>query len=210
MENAGIEATLERPRKRRSILQIVEHFLASGTILAILLIATPLTNRLFDALGGESPLEKADYIVCLGGDSSRVVEAARLLSEGYAPQLIVSNHGPFAAYMRDLAVEWGADPAKVLVDDGAIKTRDHPHSIVRNIGLNPEQDRIILVTSYTHLGRSRACFEKAGYRHLILREPRWEKAARARDRDWKWRFRKLPDVIYEYAAWVEYYIRGVV
>lgn len=212
---SGKETAAERhrPAKLRRVrrsLRWAEHLLAAAAFVAILLIATPLTNWLFDALGRVDRLGKADYIVCLGGDSARVIESARLLAEGYAPRLIVSNYGHFSDWMRDLAIEWGADPARILVDRASRKTRDHPGSIARNLGVNPESDRIILVTSYTHLGRARACFEKAGYRHILSREPRWERAARNRERDWKWRFRKLPDVLYEYAAWAEYLLRGAV
>lgn len=199
------------PRRRRSLIRGLEHLFAAMALLVVVLIATPATRVLFDALGSEDPLEKADYIVCLGGDAARVIESARLLSDGYAPRLIVSNHGEYAAQMRDMAVEWGADPERVLVDDRAYKTRDHPYTIAKSLGVSAADNRFIIVTSATHLNRSRACFEKAGYRHLILREPRWERDARSRSsRDWKWRFRKLPDVVYECAAWVEYYIRGAV
>jgi uncharacterized SAM-binding protein YcdF (DUF218 family) len=163
---------------------------------------------MYDALDRESPLAPADHVLCLGGDSSRVIEAARLLRDGYAPDMIVSNHPPFAEEMKDLAAQWAAPPARVRVDDGAFTTRDHPDSIATLPGVDPETDRFIIVTSYTHMARAKACFEKAGYRRLIMRQPRWERDRASISRDWKWRWRVLTDVIYEYAAWLEYIIRG--
>lgn len=208
----AIPSVAIRPREGwgRRVRRTCINMLALASLGVILLIVTPLTTVLFDALGSEDPLEQADYIVCLGGDNARIIESTRLLKEGYAGKLIVTSHGTHAAEMRDLAIEWGADPSAIVVDSNAVKTRNHPTSIKENLGVNPETARLILVTNFTHLGRSRACFEKAGYRHLIMREPRWERTGRPKVRDWKWRFRVLPDVIYEYTAWLEYWIRGVV
>lgn len=198
------------PRKKGRLRRAITNLLALAALLVLLLIVTPATTWLFDALGREDPLEPADYIVCLGGDNGRIIESARLLREGYAPRLIVTSHGPHAEEMRAVAIDWGADPSAIFVDAGAVKTRDHPRSIRDGLGVRPDSDRLIVVTSFTHMGRARACFAKAGYRHLILREPRWERTQRPEQRDWKWRFRVLPDVVYEYAAWLEYWIRGVV
>lgn len=207
---AGGQPAAPKPAQRRWALRWAEHLLATGSILTLLCIFTPLTTTLYDALGSEDPLEQAKYIICLGGDHARVIEAARLLRDGFGDIMIVSNHGPHAAEMRDLAIDWGADPNRVVLDDGATTTRDHPHSILASIGLNPAEDRCIIVTSFTHMARARACFSKAGYQQLTMIEPRWEKLQRPDDRNWKWRFRVLPNVIYEWAAWFEYRLRGVV
>lgn len=190
------------------MLRVAELAFAATGFMALLLVATPVTNWMFDALDRQTPLARSRYIVCLGGDSARIIESARLLSEGYGDYLIVSNHGPFSNYMRELAIEWGADPNRILVDDQSVKTRHHAASIARNLKVNPAEDTFIIVTSFTHMARSKACFEKVGYKHLIMREPRWERSSRPADRTWKWRFKVLPDVIYEYAAIAEYFIRG--
>jgi len=179
--------------------------------LHLLFVLTPLTGWLFDAMDSQDELAKAEYIICLGGDPQRVLEAARLLEEGYAPRLIVSNHGSAAYMMRNLAIEWGAAPDRIIVDDQARTTRDHPLSASRAAGIDPQRDVCIIVTSYLHMARSRACFRKAGYRRLIMREPRWER--RFRDPDglnFNGRFKKLPQLVYEGAAWVEYWLRGAV
>lgn len=207
-----VSAVPTAKRKRfiwvRRSLRLLEFCLALFGLTILLLVATPLTNNLYTALNVEQPPVKSKYIVCLGGDSSRIIEAARLLQEGYGDYLIVTNHGPFAESMRQMAVQWGADPARVLVDDHSWKTRDHAPSIANRLGVDPANDSFIIVTSYAHMARSKACFEKAGYRHVIMRQPRWEREHAYPRKDWKWRIRVLPNLIYEYAAWVEYTLRG--
>jgi uncharacterized SAM-binding protein YcdF (DUF218 family) len=173
------------------------------------MIFTPATQWLYDALDRESPLVRSKYIICLGGDPARVIEGCRLLSEGYGEKLILSNHGKCTDEMRRLALEWGAPADRILLDRRSEKTSDHPGAIRDDLGVNPAHDACIVVTSYTHLARSRACFRKAGYQQLVMREPRWERDFRSIG-GWKYRFRILPSVVYEYAAWVEYYFRGAV
>jgi uncharacterized SAM-binding protein YcdF (DUF218 family) len=202
------------PKRKRSWISRIarggELFFAWSGFIALLLVATPLTNWLFDVLACESKLTPAKYIICPGGDAARIIESARLLSEGYGEYLIVSNHGPFTKAMRDLAVEWGADPARILMDNDSVKTRHHARSIIEHLGVDPARDSCIVVTSYTHMARCKACFEKAGFKHLMMREPRWERSTRPIERNWKWRFKALPELIYEYAAWGEYWVRGEV
>jgi uncharacterized SAM-binding protein YcdF (DUF218 family) len=185
--------------------------LAVAMGLHLLFVLTPLAGWWFDAMDCQDELQAAEYIICLGGEPQRVLEAARLLEEGYAERLVVSNHGPAAGMMRDLAIEWGAAPDRVLVDDQSWTTRDHPDAVSRAAGIDRERDVCIIVTSYLHAARSRACFEKAGYRRLILREPRWQR--RFRDPDglnFSRRVKMLPQLMYEGAAWVEYWLRGAV
>lgn len=177
--------------------------------LLLLMVFTPITQWLYDALDRESPLAKSKYIICLGGDPARVIEGCRLLMEGFGEKLILSNHDPYSDPMRDLALEWGAPADKILLDRDSRTTFDHPRSIRDHLQVDPRSDTCIVVTSYAHLARSKACFEKAGYRHLLMREPRWERQFRG-GRGWKYRFRILPSVVYEYAALVEYYLRGAV
>lgn len=194
----------------RRWLRRAEHVLAAFGAAILLLVVTPLTTMIHDALEQEDPLRPADYVICLGGDNARIIESARLLREGRAERLIVSNHGLFAERMRNMAIDWGAPADRVDVDDGSQRTRDHPVSIARRLPVDPQKDTFVVVTSATHLARSRACFAKQGYQHLVMRQPRWERTDPAIERDWKWRMKVLPNVIYECAAWVEYWLRGTV
>ncbi|MFQ5429915.1 MAG: YdcF family protein [Phycisphaerae bacterium] len=198
------------PRTRRC-LRWIEHLLAAGAALWGLLIVSPIPDWIENAMDCQDPLARADYILCLGGEPARVLEATKLLQEGYAEKLVVSNRGESARQMRDLAVEWGAPPEKVLVEDRSRSTMDHPRAIQRAVGLDPARDVCIIVTSYTHLPRSRACFAKAGYRHLIMRDLRWERAfRRTRRPTWRGRFLRLPKLVYEGAAWCLYWVRDAV
>lgn len=209
---AACQEPLSKGRWRRigPLLRWIEHGLAALALLWILAVTTPFTTWFFNSLDRQGELQPAKYILCLGGDPSRVIESVRLLKEGRAPAMVVSNNGDAVRMMRDLAIEWGAPPDKVLVDDQAWKTIDHPTSIRRRTGLDPAQDTCIIVTNYTHLARSKACFEKAGYRHVIMREPRWEREFRRGDSGCLMRFFVLPKLIYESAAWCEYWLRGAV
>src|SRR5690606_4293660 len=132
-------------------------------------------NQIYLAMDAQDDLTIADVIICLGGDPQRVLEAARLCADGYAPVLVVSNQGEAAQRMARLAVDWGAPADRVVVDAASRRTSDHPAAVAAAAGLDIARDRCIVVTSYTHLARSRAVFEAAGYRHLIMREPRWER-----------------------------------
>jgi uncharacterized SAM-binding protein YcdF (DUF218 family) len=207
-EVASMPPIPPRSAGRRTI-RWIERVLAVIGSLLLILVFTPVTQWLYDALDRQTPLAKAKYIVCLGGDPARVIEGCRLLSEGYGEKLILSNHDEFADQMLLLARDWGAPVDRILVDRKSWVTLDHPASI-RELGVNPAADACIVVTSYAHLARSQACFARAGYRHLIMREPRWERQFRPTGGGWKHRFRILPGVLYEYAAWAEYYLRGAV
>ncbi len=202
---------LKRRTRFRTTIRWVEHAIVFGALVVALFIVTPVSAWIYKSFDCQDELRHAKYIICLGGHSNRVLESARLLQEGWADYMIVSNHGRFADQMRELAIEWGADPAKVLVDRDSWTTRDHPAKVQASIGLDPANDVCIVVTSYTHMQRSKACFEKAGYKHLIIQEPRWERKFRAPEEStWKARFLIFPQMVYEGAAWVEYWIRGAV
>ncbi|HWL94744.1 MAG TPA: YdcF family protein [Phycisphaerae bacterium] len=180
-------------------------------ILFALFIITPVSAWVYGWFDCHDELVRAKYIICLGGNANRIIESARLLQEGWAEKLIVTNHGRFADDMRDVAVEWGADPSKILIDRASHTTCDHPAAVRAAAGLDPATDVCIIVTNYTHMQRAKACFERAGYRHLILREPRWERRFRAPEEStWKARFLIFPQMLYEAAAWTEYRLRGVV
>ena len=198
-----------QPSQFKRIARWMEHTIAGAALSVLAVFFSPLPGWLYLSMDRQNELQRADYIICLGGDPARIIEATRLLQEGWADRLVVSATPAGGAWMRDRAVEWGARPEQILIDDGSFRTADHPGSIAARVGVRPERDVCIVVTSYLHLARSQACFEKAGYRHLILREPRWEREFRSAG-GWKYRFRIFPSVVYEYAAWLEYYLRGAV
>jgi uncharacterized SAM-binding protein YcdF (DUF218 family) len=210
---ASNELTPPKPRSRlRRMLRAAERILAIAALLAIVWFVLPFQEWIYRGMDRQTPLEHARYIICLGGGMSRIVESAKLMQEGWADTLIVSNHSGYAAAMRDDAVKWGVPAEKILVDETSVRTRDHPAGVLK-LGVDPQRDRCIIVTSYTHMPRSLACFQKAGFRHLILREPRWEREQRNIPNwryGWRTRIVTFPDMLYEAAAWIEYTIRGAI
>ena len=217
--NAGAETSPQQDsppspspaRPRRRSLRWLEHAVATAAIAGILAVALPFQDWIESAMDCQDELNSAEYIICLGGNPARVIESVRLLQAGYADRLVVTNNAEASIRMRDLAIDFGAPPERILIDDRSHRTLDHPASIRRAVGLDPRKDTCIIVTSYTHLPRAKACFERAGYKRIIMREPRWEREFRlAGRRSWRSRFLAMPYFIYEGAAWMEYWIRGAV
>lgn len=195
-----------RSRRRRVLKWGVRLLAALGFFFAVLLF-TPLLDVTYLKFDRQGELEKSDYILVLGGESYRVLEAAELWKEGFAPTVVVSNHDEAAEEMRQLAIHWGVPPERIVVDRLSWTTADHPRGIQQATALDPATAQCIVVTNFMHMARSKAVFEKAGYRRLIFREPRWTRVRRA-PQAVKTRLRVLPEVIYECAAWVEYWVRG--
>jgi len=198
-------ALITRPSIARRWLRRLERCLAFLAILVILWMVTPFQERIYRSMDRQGELQHADYILCLGGSDSRIVESAKLMAEGWADKLIVMNHGPFADYMKRIAMVWGVPEDKILVDTQSVTTRDHPRGAVL-LGVDPEHDICIIVTNYTHMARSKAMFEHAGFKHLILREPRWERAPRESGNytfGWRARINTLSDLLYEGGAWLK-------
>jgi uncharacterized SAM-binding protein YcdF (DUF218 family) len=148
---------------RRRWLRWIEHALALIGSGLLLMVFTPATQWLYDALDRQTPLAKSKYIICLGGDPARVIEACRLLNEGYGEKLILSNHDEYTDRMRDLALDWGALPADRSSDHRSKKPTTMPGIRDGSCTSIPPR-RLIIVTSYTHLARSKAPLRKAGYR----------------------------------------------
>lgn len=201
------------PRSRsRRWLRRLERGLALSALAVILWFVLPFQEWIYRGMDRQGPLQHAAYLICLGGGQARVVESARLMQEGWADRLVVSNHGAFGKQMADMAAEWGVPRERILVDDTSVTTRDHPAG-VRRLGVDPAKDLCIIVTSYTHMPRSQAVFEKAGFRRLILREPRWEREQRNIPHwryGWRARIDTFTAVLYEGAAWIEYKLRGAI
>jgi uncharacterized SAM-binding protein YcdF (DUF218 family) len=195
-------------RRRRRYLRWIEHVLATAAGLWLLLLVSPLPRWLYTRFDAQGELRPAKYIICLGGDPARIIEATRLLDEGYGEELIVSNNPEAAPFMRQFAAEWRGRTDRILIDDGSWRTADHPASIRRTCGVDPTNDVCIVVTSFTHMLRAKACFEKAGYRHIIMREPRWDRQFRVPGGGVKANYWIMPELFYECAALAEYRLRG--
>ena len=204
------------PGKRRSgrrLLRWGEHCLAAGVLIGLAVFVSPIPKWIYSAFDCPEEMRPAEYIICLGGGYARVIEGVRLLEEGYAEKMVVSNMGAAAETMRDVAIEWGAPADRIIIDRESSRTADHPDAVARNAGIDPANDECIIVTSYTHLRRAQAVFAKAGYRHIIMREVRWDRQARL-EQDAKFglgrRLTLAPQMLYACAAWVEYWVMGYI
>ncbi len=112
---------------------------------------------------GQTPqiteLKNADAIVVLGGDPSRAFAAGEVYQHGLASLVIVSADTDRLAYVLKLC---GVPDERVLIEDDAKRTVDHPQTIQQFEGIGPKS-RLILVTNRYHPARVRAIFRQAGY-----------------------------------------------
>lgn len=198
---------LQRLHRLASIVQWVVN---AGVLAAVLLVFTPLGDRLGQALLSVDPLEKADYIIVLGGDHERGAEAAYLYREGWAPKVIVSSRGQGADDLAAMVQAYGVPNDAILIDRDATRTADHPHTVAKLAGVDMETHRFIVVTSPFHTSRSRACFIHAGFRHIRARGLGWRTGGRfgPEREDWTGRARDLSTKLYEFFAWCVYRLRG--
>jgi uncharacterized SAM-binding protein YcdF (DUF218 family) len=157
-----------------------------------------------------SPLAKADYIVVMGGDQSRAVEAARLYRDGWAPKVIVSSMGPFADELAEVVVAYGVPRTDVLIDRSSARTAGHPGGVAALPGVDRAGQRFILVTSPYHTTRVRACFLHDGYGHVALRTPDWDRHGRfgPPTPGWRSRLNDLPAKLHEIVGLWYYQLRG--
>ena len=105
------------------------------------------------------PMEKADTLIVLGGESrARPLEAARLFKKGVAPRIFITGDGDAVANRRILTGE-GVPAARITVEPKATTTYENA------LLLKPllEDDRIrsaLIVTSPFHTRRALATFRK--------------------------------------------------
>lgn len=161
----------EPPRTRPQLIPV-------GRALVILLVSLILAagvfhNHVFAALGGylqksESP-RKADLIFVLAGDfwGNRILKAAELVREGYAPKVLVSGpEGLYGFYECDLAISFAEKhgyPADYFLPfpNTALSTREEAAQAIpemRRLGVK----RVMLVTSDYHTRRAGGLFRAAG------------------------------------------------
>jgi len=180
-----------------------------GAAALVVLVFTPLGSWLGWDLVIQDPPAKADYIVVLGGDDERAVEAARLYRDGWAPKVIVSTLAETVDHLAGVAVRYGVAEQAVLRDGKTVRTATHPRTIAALPGVRPERDRFLLVTSPYHTSRAKACFLRAGYRHVTVRAPEWKmQRTIPANQGWKVRTRTLERKLYEYLGWAYYSLRG--
>jgi len=128
--------------------------------------------QLLTALGSylvkNEPPQKADLVLVLAGGPSgrRILKAAELVRQGYAPKVLVSGAGPiYGLHECDLAIPFAVKagyPESIFLhfEHEAHSTREEAHATVpelRRLGAK----RVLLVTSDYHTRRSARVFRAA-------------------------------------------------
>lgn len=175
----------------------------------VLVVLTPVPERIYTWLDVTGEPVAADYIVCLGGNPSRLLWAVEDYRAGYAPKIIVTSLPESAKWMQDKLVQCGIPRSAILVENQSRTTGDHPAAVAKLPGVDPATQRLLLVTDFEHSRRAAACFRRFGYTHISvhgagfkLREnPEQQKCLR-------WRIRELPTLLYECSALVQYWVQG--
>jgi uncharacterized SAM-binding protein YcdF (DUF218 family) len=149
-----------------------KHRIAWLALAAVVVLAAVFRVSLLSALGlylvKTDPLEKADIAVVLAGDGSghRILKAAELVREGYAPKLLVSGPGGEYGYHEcDLAIPFAVKagyPESMFVhlENDAHSTKEEAQATVaevRRLGAH----RVLLVTSDYHTRRAGKIFRAA-------------------------------------------------
>ena len=112
---------------------------------------------------GDPPTEN------LTGSSNRVLRAARLFRAGKVRRVLavggnldwMNAEAPEAELIRDLLVEWGLPREAILIEPTSRNTRENAQqaaAIIREQGW----ERVLLVTSATHMQRAVAAFQAVG------------------------------------------------
>jgi uncharacterized SAM-binding protein YcdF (DUF218 family) len=156
-----------RPRKtfRNSLLII----LAVAVGIAFIPPARTLFLRGLGAalVSSEAP-QKADAIAVLGGDylGRRILAAARLAQQGYAPKVIVTGSARiYGNFESDLAIDFAvrhgfSRDLFVPVHKGAFSTVEEARALVIPMARSMGVHKLLVVTSEFHTGRSRRIYRR--------------------------------------------------
>jgi uncharacterized SAM-binding protein YcdF (DUF218 family) len=115
----------------------------------------------------DQPPFPADMIVVLGGDlrGTRILKAADLCWQGYAPHVMVSGAGSlYGQHESDLAIHWAVmhgyrEDLFLPFRFSATSTRDEVQAVVRELRVLHVK-RVILVTSSFHTRRAALIFHQ--------------------------------------------------
>ena len=161
-----------KPKRRLAVFGVVALCAA-----ALLLV---FSHRVLWSLGAildsSEPPQKADMIVVIGGDArgNRILKAAELVREGYAPKVLVSGQGAmYGRHESDLAIDFAVEhnyprdefipfryPALSTVDEAAADIRQ-----LRELGVH----KYLLVTSPYHTARAARIFREGARGRWALR-----------------------------------------
>jgi uncharacterized SAM-binding protein YcdF (DUF218 family) len=201
----GSTAKSQHPLAR--LYRLVRGLLAAGMLVLLVLVLTPIPERVHDWLDVSEPLRRADYIVCLGGNPQRLVWAIEAYSRGFAPKVIVTNLPGATEWMAERLVDAGIPRKAILRDDHSATTADHPGNIAKLPGVDREQQQFLIVTDYDHSRRAAGCFRRAGYRHFTIYGAGFGYPPEKKH-PLKWRIGALARLSYECVGMAKYWVTG--
>jgi len=145
-------------------------------LIALILICGALyaaRNRWLPAVGAwliaAEPPQKAEIIVVLGGDmrGTRIMTAARLIHQGWAPQALISGAGYVYGYHEsDLEVDYAVRHGEradefVKFPFPAVSTRDEARAVIGELR-RMHIHKYLVVTSNYHTRRAARTFRREG------------------------------------------------
>lgn len=218
-EVIGWEARLRRlySRARRRTVEAV------GGVIAIylLLFYTPLLWWVAAPLKMSSPPVAADAIVVFaggvgesgkagGGFQERVSQAVNLYKAGYAPRVIFSSGYVFtmqeAAVMKGVAIDQGVPADAILLEERAATTFQNV-VFTNRILLNNDWHRILLVSSPYHMRRAMLTWHKVSPEIQVTATPVPQSEFYTHE-SWGASLEQVRGIVHEYAAIVDYWMRG--
>lgn len=140
----------------------------AAAVLLLILFHAPVLAALGNFLVKAGPPQKADVIVVLAGDGygRRILTAAELVKEGYAPKALISGpSGNYGNYECDLAIPFAVKagyPESYFLhfEHGARSTGEEARLVTEKLHAMGVK-RAILVTSNFHTRRAGRIFRKA-------------------------------------------------
>lgn len=124
-----------------------------------IIIAIILVMNAKHLLVAEVPMEKADVIIVLGGESGqRVIGAAELYHQGVAPAVFVTGNGD-CLLIRKRLIMAGVPEQKIGHECAAVNTQQNSEKTKERLQHQHIQ-RAVLVTSWFHTRRALAVFRK--------------------------------------------------
>ncbi|MBI5700621.1 YdcF family protein [Candidatus Saganbacteria bacterium] len=159
-------------------------------------------------------LEKSDVILVLAGDSNgeRAAHGVDLYKKGFAPKILMSGgpaiwHLTYAENMRNQATSLGVPAKDVLLQDRSRSTfEDIKFSLL--ILKKIDAKKVILVTSPTHIRRSRLVarkfFKKEGIK--VMASP--VEKSEFNPNKWWTRHEDTQYVVWEYVSLIGYMLKG--
>ena len=170
-----------------TIARWIRKVLVGIGLLAVLAVASCFTSlpwKLFNWLADDGVrLEHPpNYIVLFGGGGvpsesglTRAFETARAARDFPEAMVILALPydtelaGSAAGRMRDELIWRGILPERIRIESRGRNTREQALNLARHMGLDPNCDRVLVVTSPEHMRRALLSMRKVGFEHVAGR-----------------------------------------